>query len=280
MTQKILISTGGSGGHVIPATILHEHLYEKNDIIISTDNRGFRYLEGNVYKIFLIDTPKLNLLSLPLNFFKILFLTIKSILFLKKEKVNLLFSTGGYMSLPLILAGKFLNLKIYLLEPNLVSECLSNMQNSVSIPVSIKCRLGIDDNEDYEFLYNFVSIVKESGIKVFIIHARNGILKGLSPRQNRNIPPLKYDYVYRLKNDFPDLEIIINGGIKNLDDSSHHLNKVDGVMIGRAAYDNPFMLKDIEPRFYKLDSSINSKKEVLNLYLEYVERQIQFHRYL
>ena len=120
MKKKILISTGGSGGHVIPATILHEHLYEKNDIIISTDNRGFRYLDKNVYKIFLIDTPKLNLLSLPLNFFKILFLTIKSILFLKKEKINLIFSTGGYMSLPLILAGKFLNLKIYLLEPNLV----------------------------------------------------------------------------------------------------------------------------------------------------------------
>ena len=162
-----------------------------------------------------------------------------------------------------------------MLEPNLVSECLSNMQYSVSITVPIQWWLGFDDNEDYEFLYNFVSIVKQSGIKVFIIHARNGILKGLSPRQNRNIPPLKYDYVYRLKNDFPDLEIIINGGIKNLDDSSHHLNKVDGVMIGRAAYDNPFMLKDVEPRFYKLDSSINSKKEVLNLYLEYVERQIQ-----
>jgi UDP-N-acetylglucosamine:LPS N-acetylglucosamine transferase len=118
--KKILISTGGSGGHVIPATILYEHLYEKNDIIISTDNRGFRYLDNNVYKTLLIDTPKLNLLSLPLNFFKILFLIIKSILFLKKEKINFLFSTGGYMSLPLILAGKFLNLKIYLLEPNLV----------------------------------------------------------------------------------------------------------------------------------------------------------------
>ena len=162
-----------------------------------------------------------------------------------------------------------------MLEPNLVAECLTGMKNSVSIPVSIKCRLGIDDNEDYEFLYNFVSIVKQSGVKVFIIHARNGILKGLSPRQNRNIPPLKYDYVYKLKKDFPDLEIIINGGIMNLDDSSSHLKKVDGVMIGRAAYDNPFMLKDIEPRFYKIDSSINSKKEVLNLYLEYVERQIQ-----
>ena len=120
MKKKILISTGGSGGHVIPASILYEHLNEEYDIIISTDNRGFRYLDKNVYKIFLIDTPKLNLLLLPLNFFKILFLTIKSILFLKKEKINLLFSTGGYMSLPLILAGKFLNLKIYLLEPNLV----------------------------------------------------------------------------------------------------------------------------------------------------------------
>ena len=161
-----------------------------------------------------------------------------------------------------------------MLEPDLVAECLAAMKNSVSIPVSIKCRLGVDDHEEYKFLYDFVSIVKESGVKVFIIHARNGILKGLSPRQNRNIPPLKYDYVYRLKKDFPDLEIIINGGIKNLDDSQMHLEKVDGVMIGRAAYDNPFMLKDIEPRFYNVDSSTNSKKEVLNQYLEYVERQI------
>ena len=161
-----------------------------------------------------------------------------------------------------------------MLEPDLVAECLAAMKNSVNIPVSIKCRLGVDNHEEYEFLYNFVSIVKQSGVKVFIIHARNGILKGLSPRQNRNIPPLKYDYVYRLKKDFPDLEIIINGGIKNLDDSQMHLEKVDGVMIGRAAYDNPFMLKDIEPRFYNVDSSTNSKKEVLNQYLEYVERQI------
>ena len=162
-----------------------------------------------------------------------------------------------------------------MLEPNLVAECLSSMDNSVTIPVSIKCRLGVDNNEDYEFVHNFISIVKQSGIKIFVIHARNGILKGLSPRQNRNIPPLKYDYVYRLKEDFPDLKIIINGGIKNLDDSSIHLRKVDGVMIGRAAYDNPFMLREIEPRFYKVGSIINSKKEILNQYLDYVERQIQ-----
>ena len=133
-----------------------------------------------------------------------------------------------------------------MLEPELVKDCLGNMSNAVQVPVSIKCRLGIDDNESYEFLYNFISIVKESGINIFIIHARNGILKGLSPRQNRNIPPLNYDYVYRLKKDFPDLEIILNGGIKTIDETSEHLKKVDGVMIGRSAYENPYMLRKIE----------------------------------
>jgi tRNA-dihydrouridine synthase A len=162
-----------------------------------------------------------------------------------------------------------------MLEPNLVGDCLKNMQDAVNIPVSIKCRLGIDENISYEFLYNFISIVKESGINIFIIHARNGILSGLSPRQNRNIPPLKYDYVYKLKEDFPELEIIINGGIKSLEESKTHLKKVDGVMIGRAAYDNPFMLKDIESNFYNIDSCVESKKEILNKYLEYVEMQLK-----
>ena len=162
-----------------------------------------------------------------------------------------------------------------MLEPELVSECLFNMQKAVKIPVSIKCRLGIDDNESYDFLYNFISIVKESEISTFIIHARNGILKGLSPRQNRNVPPLKYDYVYKLKNDFPDLEIIINGGIKTIDDSRNHLMHVDGVMIGRAAYDNPFILSDLDSIFYNEKSIPKSKKQILNTYLEYVERQIK-----
>ena len=162
-----------------------------------------------------------------------------------------------------------------MLEPELVSECLFNMQKAVKIPVSIKCRLGIDDNESYDFLYNFISIVKESEINTFIIHARNGILKGLSPRQNRNVPPLKYDYVYRLKSDFPDLEIIINGGIKTIDDSRNHLMHVDGVMIGRAAYDNPFILSDLDSIFYNEQSIPKSKKQILNTYLEYVERQIK-----
>ena len=162
-----------------------------------------------------------------------------------------------------------------MLEPELVSECLFNMQKAVKIPVSIKCRLGIDDNESYDFLYNFISIVKESEINTFIIHARNGILKGLSPRQNRNVPPLKYDYVYRLKSDFPDLEIIINGGIKTIDESRNHLMHVDGVMIGRAAYDNPFILSDLDSIFYNEQSIQKSKKQILNTYLEYVERQIK-----
>ena len=162
-----------------------------------------------------------------------------------------------------------------MLEPDHVANCLSEMQNAVKIPVSIKCRLGIDNNESYEFLYNFVSKVKESGINIFIIHARNGILKGLSPRQNRNIPPLKYDYVYKLKEDFPELEIIINGGIKNLEESENHLKKVDGVMIGRCAYDNPFMLKDVEERFFNGIPLIESKKEILNKYLDYVEDKVR-----
>ena len=161
-----------------------------------------------------------------------------------------------------------------MLEPDHVANCLSEMQNAVEIPVSIKCRLGIDDHESYEFLYNFVSKVKESGINIFIIHARNGILKGLSPRQNRNIPPLKYDYVYKLKKDFPELEIIINGGIKNLDESKKHLDQVDGVMIGRSAYENPFMLKDVEYRIFDEISHVDSKKEILNKYLDYVEIKV------
>ena len=161
-----------------------------------------------------------------------------------------------------------------MLEPELVKDCLGNMRNAVQIPVSIKCRLGIDNNESYDFLYNFISIVKDSGIKIFIIHARNGILKGLSPRQNRNIPPLKYDYVYRLKKDFPKLKFIINGGIKTLDECHNHLTKVDGVMIGRSAYENPFMLKKIEEEIFGEVPIISSKKELLNKYLDYVDKKV------
>jgi tRNA-dihydrouridine synthase A len=162
-----------------------------------------------------------------------------------------------------------------MLEPDHVAECLNAMQTNVKVPVTIKCRLGVDHHEDYEFLYNFVNIVQNVGIKHFIIHARNGILKGLSPRQNRHIPPLKYDYVYQLKKDFSNLNITINGGIKNIDECKDHLKYVDGVMIGRAAYENPFLLKDIDTELYGIESNVNSKKSILNQYLDYVEERLQ-----
>ena len=162
-----------------------------------------------------------------------------------------------------------------MLEPEHVAECLNAMQTNVKVPVTIKCRLGVDHHEDYEFLYNFVNIVQDAGVKHFIIHARNGILKGLSPRQNRHIPPLKYDYVYQLKKDFPDLNITINGGIKTIDECKDHLKYVDGVMIGRAAYENPFLIKDIDTELYGIESNINSKKSILNQYLDYVEDKLQ-----
>ena len=162
-----------------------------------------------------------------------------------------------------------------MLEPDHVAECLNAMQTNVKVPVTIKCRLGVDHHEDYEFLYSFVNIVQNAGIEHFIIHARNGILKGLSPRQNRHIPPLKYDYVYQLKKDFPNLNITINGGIKTIDECKEHLKYVDGVMIGRAAYENPFLIKDIDTELYGFESNVNSKKSILNQYLDYVEDKLQ-----
>ena len=162
-----------------------------------------------------------------------------------------------------------------MLEPDHVAECLNAMQTNVKVPVTIKCRLGVDHHEDYEFLNNFVNIVQDAGINHFIIHARNGILKGLSPRQNRHIPPLKYDYVYQLKKDFPNLNITINGGIKTIDECKEHLKYVDGVMIGRAAYENPFLIKDIDTELYGIESNVNSKKSILNQYLDYVEERLQ-----
>jgi len=157
-----------------------------------------------------------------------------------------------------------------MLEPDHVAECLNEMKNAVNIPVTIKCRLGVDDNDTYEFFENFVSKVSGVGINDFIIHARNGILKGLSPRQNRIIPPLKYDYVYRIKDENPNLNIIINGGIKSIDECKEHLKYVDGVMIGRAAYDNPFMLSEFDEKIYG-DSTINRKKiDIFDEYVNYV----------
>ena len=157
-----------------------------------------------------------------------------------------------------------------MLEPELVAECVRQMRRSVDIPITVKCRTGVDDNDDYLFLKSFIDIVKDSGIKTFIIHARKGILKGLSPRQNRNIPPLNYEKVYSIKNDFPNLEIVINGGIKSISEAKNHLNYVDGVMLGRAAYDDPFMLSEIDSKIYSEAKTDISRKDLLSEYLDYV----------
>lgn len=130
-------------------------------------------------------------------------------------------------------------------EPRLVAECVVAIRNAVEIPVTVKHRTGIDKVEDYSFLRDFVGTVAEAGCCTFIVHARNAILKGLSPRENREIPPLKYDYVYRLKAEMPDLEIVINGGISTSRAIDEHLRHVDGVMLGRAAYHDPWVIADV-----------------------------------
>jgi tRNA-dihydrouridine synthase A len=129
-------------------------------------------------------------------------------------------------------------------EPTLVASCVKTIRDAVTLSVTVKHRVGIDKVEDYSFVRDFVGTVADAGCKTFIVHARNAVLKGLSPKQNREIPPLKYDYVYRLKRDFPRLEIVINGGITSLAEIDLHLKNVDGVMIGRAAYSNPWLLAD------------------------------------
>jgi tRNA-dihydrouridine synthase A len=129
-------------------------------------------------------------------------------------------------------------------EPRLVAECVDAIRTSVSVPVSVKHRIGIDSIETYEFVRDFVAVVSRAGCRSFIVHARNAVLKGLSPKENRELPPLKYDYVYRLKAEFPELEIVINGGISTWADITTHLAYVDGAMLGRAAYHNPWLLAD------------------------------------
>jgi tRNA-dihydrouridine synthase A len=129
-------------------------------------------------------------------------------------------------------------------EPALVASCVTAIRDAVKLPVTVKHRIGIDKVEDYAFVRDFVGTVAEAGCKTFIVHARNAVLKGLSPKENREIPPLKYQYVYQLKQDFPALEIVINGGVVSLEQIQTHLRHVDGVMIGRAAYSNPWFLAD------------------------------------
>lgn len=135
-------------------------------------------------------------------------------------------------------------------EPKLVSDCVKAMVDAVSVPVTVKHRIGIDKHEDYAFVRDFVGTVAEGGASVFIVHARNAILKGLSPKENREIPPLKYDVVYQLKRDFPQLTIVLNGGVTTTAEVHTHLAHVDGVMLGREAYHNPYWLTTWDHSFF------------------------------
>tara|TARA_B100000609_G_scaffold125790_1_gene100140 strand:- start:1293 stop:2150 length:858 start_codon:yes stop_codon:yes gene_type:complete len=158
-----------------------------------------------------------------------------------------------------------------MIEPKLVERCLNAMKQSVSIPVTAKCRTGIDKIEDYDFLRSFVESIANQNILTIIIHARNAILKGLSPRQNRSIPPLKYNYVYQIKKDFPELEIVINGGIDSMSEAKNHLQKVDGVMLGRTPYDNPMMLEDVDSEIFGEPKKKILRLDILKEYLNYLE---------
>ena len=159
-------------------------------------------------------------------------------------------------------------------EPNLVADCLNEMQSKTKLPVTVKTRVGYDDVEDYESLFNFVKLLKSTGVKTFIIHARKAMLGKFTPKQNLNIPPLKYDMVYKLKKDFKELEIIINGGITSTNQIKEHLNKVDGVMIGRSIYHSPYILADIEKEIFDNDEIV-SRQEVIEKLIPYVKNEIK-----
>ena len=159
-------------------------------------------------------------------------------------------------------------------EPKLVADCLSKMQSVTKLPITIKTRIGYNDVEDYENFYNFIDKIKSVGINTFIIHARKAMLGKFTPKQNLNIPPLKYDYVYRLKKDFPNKEIIINGGITSIEEIKKHLNKTDGVMIGRAAYHTPYLLAEIEKELFN-NSNVPTRQEVVENLIPYVKDEIK-----
>jgi len=158
-------------------------------------------------------------------------------------------------------------------EPQLVADCVKAMQDAVSLPVTVKHRLGIDSIEDYDFVRRFVELLTAAGCRTFIVHARNAILKGLSPKDNRLVPPLKYDYVYRLKTDFPECTIVINGGIDSVGDALKALERVDGVMLGRAAYHDPYLLSSLDRAIYG-SKHILTRQDVVEHMWHYARREV------
>jgi len=157
-------------------------------------------------------------------------------------------------------------------EPDLVAKCIESMTKSTKLPVTIKTRIGYNDVEDFDFLRSFIKRLKDAGSKKFIIHARKALLKKLTPKENLNIPPLKYDFVYKLKEQFKKDEIIINGGIKNTEEVKKHLSIVDGVMIGRAIYHSPYFLAEIEKEIFN-NNDVPTRTEVMEKLIPYIEEE-------
>ncbi|MCG8393321.1 MAG: tRNA dihydrouridine(20/20a) synthase DusA [Pseudomonadales bacterium] len=162
---------------------------------------------------------------------------------------------------------------VLMAEPDLVGECVEAMQAAVTVPVTVKTRIGIDDQDDYDFLYRFVARMEQAGCTSLTIHARKAILSGLSPKENREIPPLIYQRAYAIKQAFPHMEIILNGGVKTLQEVHDHLGEVDGVMIGREAYQNPWFLAEADRIVFGDDHPVPTRREVAEQFLPYVERR-------
>lgn len=160
-------------------------------------------------------------------------------------------------------------------EPDLVARCVEAMCRAVDLPITVKCRIGIDDQDSEADLERFVSTVASAGCSTFIVHARKAWLQGLSPKQNRDVPPLDYDRVYRLKAAHPELEIILNGGVETIDETMMHLEHVDGVMMGRAAYSNPYLLAEADRRIFKSNHHPRTREEVLAAFTGYARSQMK-----
>ena len=160
-------------------------------------------------------------------------------------------------------------------EPKLVAKCISQMKEATTLPVTVKCRIGVDDMDQNIHLDNFINEVSSAGCNTFIIHARKAWLKGLSPKDNREIPPLNYERVYKLKKTFPDLKFIINGGIKSLHESSIHLQHVDGVMIGREAYENPLLLAEVDSVIFSDKKVSTSRSDILKSLIPYISDELE-----
>jgi tRNA-dihydrouridine synthase A len=156
----------------------------------------------------------------------------------------------------------------------ITADCVAAMQHAVDLPVTVKHRIGVDDFDSYEFLCEFVETLAATGCTTFLVHARKAWLKGLSPKQNREIPELNYDLVYQLKKDYPQLEIIINGGVTDLAQSQQHLQQLDGVMVGREAYTNPYLLATVDQQIYGSEAPVKSRQKIAEEFLQYVDNEL------